>query len=462
MGFIAGALSVLQGLGPFQQFFLKFVGSIVMSQIARILGGGQQQGFKPQPRTVMVREPAKPWQIVYGQSRVSGVVVFMHSSSRKISDANDPEDDGTKVLHMVLVLAGHEVASIDDIYFFDEIVEIGDENEAIGKYGGHAWVYKHTGAAGQEADASLMEWLPHLWTEDHRLEGHAYLYVRLLFDDELYPSLPEITAVVRGRKVYDPRDGQTRWSDNNALCIRDYASNFEFGGEFDDADCDDETVETAANICDERVPVVGSSEAFTVGPAVGFTGYTSYKIHKTNREGDGVTQTIADVLVTDDAIDLSTGSPVLLSGSMLPTGLSAGTVYYWINQANATRENDNRTTSSAGRLATSLANAEAGTAIDITAEGSGTIARATFLIMASDALRTLQTGDAVRLTTTGTLPAPLATATDYYVIRERKAGEENRSIRLATSAANARAGTAIALTTLGSGTHTMTPGSEPA
>jgi len=61
------------------------------------------------------------------------------------------------------------------------------------------------------------------------------------------------------------------------------------------------------------------------------------------------------------------------------------------------------------------------------------------------------TGTRVRLTTTTTLPAPLATATDYYVIRL-----SNTTFRLATSYANAVAGTQINITDAGTGTHTIT------
>jgi hypothetical protein len=61
------------------------------------------------------------------------------------------------------------------------------------------------------------------------------------------------------------------------------------------------------------------------------------------------------------------------------------------------------------------------------------------------------TGTRVRLTTTTTLPAPLATATDYYVIKM-----SDGTFELATSYANAIAGTQIDITTTGTGTHTIT------
>jgi hypothetical protein len=59
-------------------------------------------------------------------------------------------------------------------------------------------------------------------------------------------------------------------------------------------------------------------------------------------------------------------------------------------------------------------------------------------------------GTKVRLTTTTTLPAGLATATDYYVIKV-----SDSTFKLATSYANAVAGTAINITDAGTGTHTI-------
>lgn len=60
------------------------------------------------------------------------------------------------------------------------------------------------------------------------------------------------------------------------------------------------------------------------------------------------------------------------------------------------------------------------------------------------------TGTRVRLTTTTTLPAGLALATDYYVIKVT-----DSTFKLATSYANAIAGTQINITDAGTGTHTM-------
>lgn len=62
----------------------------------------------------------------------------------------------------------------------------------------------------------------------------------------------------------------------------------------------------------------------------------------------------------------------------------------------------------------------------------------------------LLTGTRVRVSTTTTLPAPLVAATDYYLIRV-----SDTVCKLATTYANAVAGTAIDITTTGTGTHTL-------
>lgn len=62
----------------------------------------------------------------------------------------------------------------------------------------------------------------------------------------------------------------------------------------------------------------------------------------------------------------------------------------------------------------------------------------------------LLTGTRVQLTTSGTLPAGLSLATDYYIIQV-----SDTRCKFATSYANAIAGTAINITDAGSGTHTI-------
>lgn len=64
----------------------------------------------------------------------------------------------------------------------------------------------------------------------------------------------------------------------------------------------------------------------------------------------------------------------------------------------------------------------------------------------------LITGTKGQMTTTGTLPTGVAVDTDYYIIRV-----DGDSFKLATSFANAGAGTPVLYTDTGSGNHTFTP-----
>jgi len=63
----------------------------------------------------------------------------------------------------------------------------------------------------------------------------------------------------------------------------------------------------------------------------------------------------------------------------------------------------------------------------------------------------LSVGALVRFTTTGTLPAGLSLATDYYGI-----GIDNDTFKVASTLQNAFAGTAVDITGTGTGTHTVT------
>lgn len=115
-------------------------------------------------------------------------------------------------------------------------------------------IRRFLGTADQLADADLVAESAGLWTSAHRARGICYLYVRLEYDQEVWASVgvPNISAVVRGKKVYDPRTSTTGWSDNAALCVADWLRSAEglraAAGEVPDAE-----ITAAANICDEEI-----------------------------------------------------------------------------------------------------------------------------------------------------------------------------------------------------------------
>lgn len=115
-------------------------------------------------------------------------------------------------------------------------------------------VRKYLGTSTQTADADLVAESDGKWTTDHRGRGICYLYVRLEYDQEIFGStgVPNISALVRGKKVYDPRSATTVWSNNAALCVADYLRSDE-GMRATSAEVPDSEVTAAANICDEEI-----------------------------------------------------------------------------------------------------------------------------------------------------------------------------------------------------------------
>lgn len=110
----------------------------------------------------------------------------------------------------------------------------------------------------------------------------------------------------------------------------------------------------------------GTNQALTTGrilPVMGFNVAGSNGIPSNNATGTTFTATAATDVCASTAHGLLTGDQVVVSnsGGGLPTGLSASTYYYVI-----------KIDADSFKLASSLANAVAGTAIDIGSTGTGT------------------------------------------------------------------------------------------
>jgi hypothetical protein len=179
------------------------------------------------------------------------------------------------------------------------------------------------------------------WNVNHRLSGAAYVVITLDLEDARFQGgIPNPTFDTSGKRLFDPRTSLTAYSMNPALVARDYLIS-EYGYQVATADIDNAYVIASANACDARV------DGLVQGHATTFT-------------ADATANTIT--FPTDRMFDVGTGIRVTNSGGALPGGLSAGVTYYIIELT------DRRTF----KLATSVANAFAGTAIDITTAGTGT------------------------------------------------------------------------------------------
>jgi hypothetical protein len=181
--------------------------------------------------------------VIYGRCRVGGVIVY-----------DEATGSNNKFFHRLIAFAGHEVTSFDEIYINDEIVTLDEDGfvTAPYQYVGLVRINTHLGATDQLADADLVAESDGLWTEEHRLRGIAYLYARFAFDTDAFPSgIPQVTATVKGKKVYDTRTQTSGWSDNPALCIRDYIRNTTFGLGEAAEQMYAASVSEAADVCDE-------------------------------------------------------------------------------------------------------------------------------------------------------------------------------------------------------------------
>ncbi len=121
-----------------------------------------------------------------------------------------------------------------------------------------ARVRKYLGTSTQTADAALISHFPGIWTANHKATGVAYLVVELDYDDGTFAGgIPEVSAVVRGMKCYDPRTSTTAWTENPALHARALATS-PLAGALPTSAIDDAAVGVAANVCD-------TSTTYTVG-----------------------------------------------------------------------------------------------------------------------------------------------------------------------------------------------------
>jgi len=383
-------------------------------------------------RVLTFRQPITYRRVIYGEVRVSGVLTFIEGTP---NNANEN-------LFQVLTLAGHPVEEIGEVYIDGEPVII-DSGGAVrsGVYGAALdddVIIRIIKGLGTEAgDAEFNDALMASttgWTENHKQTGCAKVFVSLHYDrgKKFVGAMPVISFRVKGKQVFDPRDLQTRYSNNPVLCLRDYLLDTDFG--------------------------LGES-ASRIGPAF----LSSINISEERISIDVTRNFTADA--AGDTISLSSAAPgfvvsdlvILLTDGTLPGGLSLSTDYFLIP-----------VTDTDFKLALSSENAAAGIFIDITDTGAGTHSlvrqyRETFTADAStneialfNRVPGLETGDGVEVSTDGTLPGGLSPATDYFYIRKTDA-----SGLIALTFADALAGIGIDITDAGSGSHTIHRTTEP-
>jgi hypothetical protein len=241
---LTGALAVAAS------FATSFVVSMALGFISSALGpkppspndiGLSSIEREAKERTQTVRSSTSPRTFVYGRTRVSGPLVFASSTG-----------DNKEYFHMVIAIAGREISEVEFVYLNDEWVgTIGADGNVTGtRFEGFARVKVHLGGDNQQADSDLVSEVSS-WSNQHKLRGIAYLYVRLKYDPDVFATgIPNVSARVKGHALYDPRTALTAWSNNPALCVWDYLTNAQgLGASTDDLNL--AAFQAAANVCDE-------------------------------------------------------------------------------------------------------------------------------------------------------------------------------------------------------------------
>lgn len=194
-------------------------------------------------RGVMTRNPVAARQIVYGQTKCSGPIVYLATSGAK-----------NQFLHIVVALAGHQVEEIGDVYFNEDLVLTGaGDGYGTGIFS-NCLIHKKLGTTTQTVDTTLEADFPTDWDSTHRLRGIAYIYVKLTYSAEVFPGgIPNVSAVVKGKLVYNLVTATTIYSKNPAYCLRDYLTDTDLGMGMTTAEVDDTACAAAATVCDVAV-----------------------------------------------------------------------------------------------------------------------------------------------------------------------------------------------------------------
>ena len=266
----AAGLAVYTGVIAGSAFF----GYFLLATGISLATGYIAQALAPSPPDININQgykvagvaAAAQRAVIYGQTRVGGVIVY-----KEVTDDN-------KWLHQVIAIAGHECEAVTAIYFdevrinvtpmdnarqeaiegrgsvnlsLDDEEDLDEDEEYDFDYIKAEVFYGHD---DQQACESLIEVSDGYWTSAHRLRGVCYVYVALKFDTKTWPNgEPAISFEVKGKRVYDYRTGARAYSTNSALIMADYiASDF---GVNDAESIDENSFAAAANICDEMALV---------------------------------------------------------------------------------------------------------------------------------------------------------------------------------------------------------------
>jgi hypothetical protein len=145
--------------------------------------------------------------LIYGKVRVGLNIIYQSVSGVDNS-----------YLHMVGTISEGEIKGIYESAGVDQIF-INGELLATSPYVNNVYYEVFTGTPNQIVCSTLNSACTD-WTDT--LKNTAYIYIRLLYDKSIFQNIPDITLIVEGTKVYNPTTLLTEYSNNPALCTRDF------------------------------------------------------------------------------------------------------------------------------------------------------------------------------------------------------------------------------------------------
>ena len=272
-GFIGKVASVAYGIAKGYSA-TKILGGLLLGVVAQkaiswLMPKPETPDFDiPQSETaqgVLINKSSNNAQIpvVYGERKIGITRVFVETSGTD-----------NQYLYVAGILCEGEIESIESIYIDDKlvtwasslshgtVVEVGSGDTNFYKDStSHIQVQAFLGLDDQVSSSILSTSAN--WGANHRLRGVAYLAFRFKWNQDIFGNLPDIKAVVKGKKIYDPRTTTTAYSNNSALCLLDYLRNSRYGKALPDSAFESgfQSFQDSADECETQVtPYSGGSD----------------------------------------------------------------------------------------------------------------------------------------------------------------------------------------------------------
>lgn len=253
---VAAVATWYAGLSATAAFLVNIAISATLSVISSKLFGPKfdpiVQGLKE--KQVTTRSALEYKKIVYGEAMLSGPIIYENLSG----------DDGEYFWYRI-ALTGHECDDLISVWLDGKEIPAADiswtagagssdgtgtgavsTGEFVGSNStGAVNLWYYLGDPDQPVPGALNTEFTEI-TTNHRCRGDANFVIRMLYNEdtaEVWESgIPrDYKAVMRGRRLYDPRldstnggsgshlytdDTTWEWSDNPALCVADYLVNY--------------------------------------------------------------------------------------------------------------------------------------------------------------------------------------------------------------------------------------------